>query len=397
MKLKKDILVIYYLIFIISTLNAQVSEIPFELGENGHVYLKVIANDTSKELKFIFDTGATSDLLNSTTAKKMGMKSNYQQEVKGAGESKTYDIVLNQKLTLLQNIEINNTHLVLADLSSLNEVLDKNVDGIIGYSLLSKYVTKIDYENKKLILYKEIKDVDVEGYNAIPFQFGDGIPIPQFDISFTLSNGITFTNTILFDSGAGLSLLVNAPFNRENQINEKAGKSLIFKSVNLNSESISEEIAIKSLTLGKFKFEELTALISYDTEGVSSWEGYLGILGATIIERFNIILDYNSKILYLKPNNNFGNEFDFPLSGIKLKKINNKIIIGYLDETTPAYKSGIREGDQLISINGETYGDKKLYYELLKKEGNEVTLKIINQNGEYKVIYIIEKIIINAC
>jgi predicted aspartyl protease len=144
MKLKKDILVIYYLIFIISTLNAQVSEIPFELGENGHVYLKVIANDTSKELKFIFDTGATSDLLNSTTAKKMGMKSNYQQEVKGAGESKTYDIVLNQKLTLLQNIEINNTHLVLADLSSLNEVLDKNVDGIIGYSLLSKYITKID-------------------------------------------------------------------------------------------------------------------------------------------------------------------------------------------------------------------------------------------------------------
>lgn len=64
----------------------------------------------------------------------------------GAGGTKSYDIILNQTLSLEKNIEIKNTHLVLTDLTKLKDKLEKNFDGIIGYSLLKKYVTKIDYE-----------------------------------------------------------------------------------------------------------------------------------------------------------------------------------------------------------------------------------------------------------
>jgi len=43
------------------------------------------------------------------------------------------------------------------------------------------------------------------------------------------------------------------------------------------SKSITEEIAIKSLSIGDYKFEGLTALISHDSLGLSSWDGYMGI------------------------------------------------------------------------------------------------------------------------
>lgn len=206
-------LITLFLSLIISIhLNAQIAEIPFEL-KNGLILLDVNVNDNTEANTFIFDTGATSDLLDSTSADKLGLEANYKHDVSGAGGTKSYDIILNQKLKLQNKIEINNTNLVLTDLTKLKDRLERNFDGIIGYSLLKKYITKIDYENQKMLLYNKIENTDTTGYKAINFEFENGIPIPQFDISITLRNGETYTDKILFDNGAGLTLLINTPYN----------------------------------------------------------------------------------------------------------------------------------------------------------------------------------------
>jgi hypothetical protein len=82
----KTIITTLLLTFIISiSSNAQIEEIPFEL-KNGLIFLKVNINDDSKARTFVFDTGATSDLLDSSTASKLGLKANYKQDVSGGGE-----------------------------------------------------------------------------------------------------------------------------------------------------------------------------------------------------------------------------------------------------------------------------------------------------------------------
>ena len=188
------------LVFIISIrLNAQIAEIPFEL-KNNLILLKVNINDDSEYKTFVFDTGASSDLLDSTTASKLGLKANYKQDISSGSGKKSYDIILHQKLTLQNKIEIDSTHLVISDLTKIKDKLERDFDGIIGYSLLKRYITKVDYESQKILLYNKIKSVDTIGYTAIPFEFANGIPIPQFDISVTLNNGESFTGRILFDS-----------------------------------------------------------------------------------------------------------------------------------------------------------------------------------------------------
>jgi hypothetical protein len=363
---------------------AQVAEIPFELEDNGHIYLKVRVNTSKEVLNFIFDTGATSDLLDSAAAEKLGLESDYQQPVSGAGGSQIYKMVLNQKLVLDENIEVDKTHLVLMNLARLNKVSEKTIDGILGYSLLKKYNAKIDYDNKKLVLYDKEEVINTIGYTAVPFEFGNGIPIPQFDVSITLNNGESYNGKILFDCGAGITLMANTPFCEKNALSKRAGKSMILKSENLARGSISEEIAIKSISVGGFRLDELTVLLAHDKEGVSSYDGYLGILGSQVIKRFNVILDYKSKVLYLKPNNAFNNEFIFPLSGIKLVYENGKIVIYTVDETSPAYEMGIREGDEIISINGDSSGNIKTYNRVLKRENADVSLKIKHADGETK-------------
>ena len=114
---KKKIITTLSLVFIISVhLNAQIVEIPFEL-KNDLILLKVNINDDSEYKTFVFDTGATSDLLDSTTAEKLGLKANYKQDVSGAGGTKSYDIILYQKLTLQNKIVIDSTHLILTNLT----------------------------------------------------------------------------------------------------------------------------------------------------------------------------------------------------------------------------------------------------------------------------------------
>lgn len=382
----KQIITTLSLVFIISVhLNAQIAEIPFEL-KNDLILLKVYINDDSEDKTFIFDTGATSDLLDSTTADKLGLKANYKQDVSGAGGAKSYDIILYQKLTLQNKIEIDSTHLVLTDLTRLKDRLERNFDGIIGYSLLKKYITKIDYENQKILLYNKIENIDTKGYKTINFKFENGIPIPQFDISITLRNGETYTDKILFDSGAGLTFLINTPYNENHKLSEKAGKSLISKSENLHGESISEDIAIQSMNIGGYELDEMVIGIAHDKDGVSSYENYLGILGAKVISRFNLVLDYSTSTLYIKPNKAFSKSFTFPVSGIKLKQIIGNILIDRAEETSSAYKKGIRKGDKLISINKDSSGDITVYSDLLTKENEKVCLTIINSEGKTKKI-----------
>lgn len=381
----KKIILLFALIISINS-KAQIAEIPFEL-KNGLILLDININDNTEANTFVFDTGATSDLLDSTTANKLGLEANYKQDVSGAGGTKSYDIILNQKYKLQNKIEINNTHLVLTDLTKLKERLERNFDGIIGYSLLKKYITKIDYENQKIFLYNKIENVDTEGYKTINFEFENGIPIPQFDISITMRNGETYTDKILFDSGAGLTLLINTPFSEIHKLSEKAGKSLISKSENLHGESISEDIAIQSMNLSGYELNDLVVSIAHDKNGASSYENYLGILGAEVISRFNIVLDYSSSTLYLKPNNSFSKSFEFPLSGIRLKKVDDNVIVDRVEETSSAYKQGIRKGDELIYINKDSSGIKT-FRKLLKKEGDTISLTTINSKGETKKIKI---------
>ena len=192
----------------------------------------------------------------------------------------------------------------------------------------------------------------------------------------------------MFDSGASLTLFINTPYNEKYQLSKKAGKSLISSSENLHGTSISESIAIKSMIIGGYEFSEMTISIAHDEEGVSSYENYLGILGAEIISKFDIILDYSSSTLYLKPNNTFNNPFEFPLSGIGLKNITGNIIIDKVEKTSSAYKKGIRKGDKLISINKDSSGDIGIFRDLLKKEDEKVCLVIVDSKGTIKKIKI---------
>ncbi len=374
-------------IFTLHTLTAQVASIPFEI-KNDIILIKLQLNDDNELRTFIFDTGATADVLDQTMAERMGLESNYQQEVPGAGGSQVYDIILGQQMTFANSIQLQNINFVLVDLHRLRDKLERDFEGIVGYSLIQEFVVVIDYESQELQLFERIEQVNTDGYQSLQFTFDNGIPIPQFEVGITLDNEKWYNGKIFFDSGAALSLSVNTPFNEKHQLDDQVGKQLISESENLGSKSISTDVAIKGMKFGPFELGEMVISIANDTEGVSSYPGYLGILGGEVISRFDVILDYSEMTLYLKPNERFSRPFEFPLSGISLKQQNDKILVYRVQSESPAYKKGLRAGDHIVSINSDYSGNLETYRELLKQEGETCTLKFSDNNGQIKEIEI---------
>lgn len=380
--MKRMILLVFLLTVIVS--QAQITKLPFKLLPGGHILLKVKMNKINQELDFVFDTGASTGVIDKATAKKLGLDSTEKVRVPGAGGVETYDLIRNQQLKISDKIDLSIPYMVSVDMTRFHEVSDKRYQGIIGYNLIHQNIMKIDYQNEELIIYKSFEDIDLNGYEKIPFEFHSGA-IPKIKLSFTL-NGQKYSGDVLFDSGAAQTLSINTPFVKKNNLNSLVDKKVVLKSENLGSTSTSEKIAIESVRIGKYKLNDLSIILSEDKQGVSSYDGLLGILGGKIIKRFNIILDYNNSTMYLKPNVLYKESFEFPMSSLRLKKKNGVIFIDELEENSSEYNAGLRKGDMIISMNGQSSKLIQFYKDLLKKEGETIKIKVKTKSKEIKTV-----------
>ena len=350
--------------------------LPFELYEDKYILITIPGLNSGDKLTFYFDTGASTTLLDKTVAERLNLKADFQQSVSGSSGNKMYDIVTARTLFLTPQLSIDNVNIVLEDLTRLNASIGNKFDGIIGNDILKHYLTKIDFTKKQILLYPFGEKLNTSTYTIIDFTFNNGIPIPQFPITIQLLNGDKFSGNVLFDSGAGLSLLLNTPFQQKNGVMDKVGNIITSSQNNLSNKTTTTLAVIKSLTIGTYTFDgKVPICISTDKDGVSSYEDYLGILGNDIINRFNIILDYSSKRLYLKPNDLYHKEFITAVSPVKLALIDGKIVISDVIEGTMAYHCGLREGQTVISINGLANQSIQAYRKMLLDENNEVEIK----------------------
>ena len=300
MKLVKYLLITGVLLTGKTELKAQIAQIPFET-RGSHLLVKVQTNQ-SDSLNFIFDSGATNISIDSLTAERAGVSKENRETVSvgGSGGTQHYKMALHQNLKL-GNIAINDVNMVLINFKSLSEATGVKLDGIIGYEVLNKYITKLDFEQKKISFYDQIKSVDTTGYTGIPFEFNKDILIPRFPVSITLANGETFTGRVMFDTGNAFTLIVSTPFSKYHNFNSKLGETSMQLGRGLNATTQDQLATINSMSFNGFNFGKMGIRLTINDQAEPK-DGYLGILGMEVIRRFHVILDYQQKKIYLKPN-----------------------------------------------------------------------------------------------
>ncbi len=334
MRFVKNLIIAFLIFNGNACLKAQVVQIPFEFNGK-HLFIKMQTGQ-SDTLHFIFDSGATGASIDSAVAEHAGIgkKNRRPVSVSGSGGTQNYTMALNQNLKL-KDLEINPIDLTLINFNTLSAVIGSKLDGIIGYDILNRYVTQLDFDHKKISLYDQIKSVDTTGYTGIPFEFNRGILIPRFPIAVTLANGETFTGKVMFDTGNVFSLLVSTPFSKYHDFSSKLGQITITNGMGLNAITQDQIATIQSMSFNGFNFGRMGIRLTVNDKAEPK-DGYLGILGIEVIRRFNVILDYAHKKIYLKPNQAYHEVFK--LEDVKENPKTESVVFLEKNKTKPGIK-----------------------------------------------------------
>ncbi len=304
--IKGAVIICFLSVLLAAPVKAQVTVIPFALKwKYMHVKVQIATSDT---LDLMFDSGATYTSIDSAVAERIGLSKLPHQpiDVGGMGGVQKNIMVPDQQIKT-GNIKIGHIDAVIFNYKPFATTTNVPLDGVIGFDILNNFVTAINFDNKKISLFNAVKDVDTTGYQCIPFEFING-DIPHINASIKLPNGELLSGKVMFDLGAAISLLITADFNKYHSIKQKVKVNSAGSGMGIGLSFRSEQATVDAVLIKQLSISMVPLILVSDPESKGA-DGYMGILGIDIISRFNLIMDYANKRIYMKPNQSFNQQF----------------------------------------------------------------------------------------
>ncbi|MES1214999.1 MAG: aspartyl protease family protein [Bacteroidota bacterium] len=354
----------------------------------GVMLLRGTFADQPDSLNFILDTGSGGISLDSSTAAYFGVKRvPSDKTIRGIAGTRKVSFVYNQKLHL-PGLTIDSLNFHINDYSILTNVYGERIDGIIGYSLLSRYILTLDFDSSIVSFYtKGYYKYPKGGYLLRPIITTLPVQVAR------IKDSKTITSRFLFDMGAGLCLMLSSDFMKDSALLSKKRKLYAKEAEGLGGKVDMQASVVREFKLGPYKFKNVPVYIFDDTYNVTSYPYLGGILGNDLLRRFNVVLNYERRDIYLKPNTHFAEQFDYAYTGIELYSIDGQIIIGDVAEGSPAEKCGLKEGDVVIGINRTFDQNLSHYKAALQVPGERVKIVINRDNKLMDLVFKVKSIL----
>ncbi len=329
--------------------------IPF-YSSNSLIIIPVSING-NPPVNFLVDTGVRTNILFSKTlGDELGLTYTRRLSLVGAdgisnlmaSVSPINELDLGPIIGKFQNL------LVLEeDFLELESVIGVPVYGIIGYEFFKFNPIRIDYDDGKLDFFQtNSMKWKPPFYKKLSMSIEDSKP--YIDAKVKQKSGKIIQPKLLIDTGANHGLLLNRettddidmpPLFIESEIGQSLG-GLLFGYIG----------RVEYLKLNKLKLENV--LTSYPDETAFSYvikdSGRQGSLGAEVLGRTKLIIDYPRERLFIKKADNFYSPFEFDMSGLAFKKVpgdQTRIVISNVRDGSPGEMVGVLPFDEIVSIN----------------------------------------------
>lgn len=339
--------------------------IPFEII-NGHIRVKISINN-SRPLNFVFDTGAAANLLDEQVAKDLGLSQSGDISIQGAAGSSQMQMTEKTDYSIGKTVFKNQVFAVM-DLNHLGEEGAK-IDGVLGASVLLKYVAELDYDNQEIRLHDDMEGLSTKGYEAYKYSLTP-FRIPIIESTLELANGEKITGKYFVDTGAALAILFNSNLVRDYDLLNTMGDNYPMISTSLSNQDTDYVSAVPKFTLFDKSFEGFTARLSQAKQGVNSFQGYHGIIGFQLLKRFNTIFDYANERMYVKPNKAFNALFPRSYSGLAVEKRGAGYQVTRVIEGSAGAEAKIKKGDIIERLDGKSFltsSEFKRYFQETQK------------------------------
>lgn len=402
--------------------------IPFTFVDN-LIFIPVEINNT--KLNMLLDSGSEPSLIFSFPENNsIPLHNTKKIKISGLGNEEIVEGIFSDKNTVNVNNYINKEFELLV-------ILDENlnfssrigipVNGILGYSFFKNNIVEIDYQKKKITLYKDrkiLKKRKLKSFTPLPINVVNDraylevkakLDEKELDLKLLVDTGL----------GDGLWLFENDVIKSNNNyfldvLGEGIGGTVFGKKSRLDE-----------IQFSKFKFK--SPLVSYpDTASYRQLRlitNRNGSIGGGILKRFTILMDYVGGQLFLKRNSFFDDPFNYNMSGIEIQhagiewikedvvnnskpsdplNINNLAYdtnslkykftlkpvyeIASVRKDSPAESAGLLAGDRILRINRKNVGNltKQKIDEMLHDEDGktieiEIERKGVKREFEFKL------------
>ncbi|HSV12075.1 MAG TPA: aspartyl protease family protein [Hanamia sp.] len=352
----------------------------FKQLSGGVILLKAHFNNISDTFNFILDTGSGGISLDSTTTEM------YQiphvpsgRYIYGIAGVRKVDFAQHNRLSF-PGITIDSLDFYINNYEVLSSVYGIRIDGIIGYSFLSRYIVKVNFDSLTISIFQPgFLRYPEHGFLLRP-QFR-GLPI----IPLRIKDSKTVNSKYFFDTGAGLCFLLSKQFKDDSAVLLKKRKPLPIEVQGLGGKRRMQLTVIKELQIGSYKFRKVPTYILDDEFNVLSYPTLGGLIGNDILRRFNLIINYPQREIHLLPNGHFRDPFDYSYTGMTMYNLDGEILIDDIIEGSPADKSGLKNGDIIMAVNNNFSGNLETYKNLLQKTGTKIEV-LVMRNKIPKII-----------
>lgn len=363
----KIICIFFFLVSAFSKIHAQeefvepisrkLTTIGFTQFTGGVILFKAMIDGVPDSLNFILDTGSGGISLDSTTVLEFGLKASEPERiVRGIGGTRKVGFVKNRSMTI-NGLTIDSLNYHVLDYGVLSALYGEKVDGIVGYSVLSRYIVKIDYEKHELSFWSN---------GAIKYPKGGYIMKPRISkiplLPAAIKDAESRKLNYLFDIGAGLTVLFSNDYIEDSAFLKRKRKKYLKQGEGLGGKVDFYLSVMKELKVGHYRFRNVPINIFDDEYNVTSYPSLGGLVGNEIFRRFNCILNYKNEEIHITPNKFFYDPFDYAYSGLEIYLVDGKAIIGDIPKGSPADKAGLFAGDEVLAVNkkfGMTLNDLK--------------------------------------
>ena len=392
--------------------------IPFQLINN-LIFIPINVNGV--ELNFLLDTGVEETILLSLEDKEELNFNNVEKiKLRGLGKEEAIEgLRSNDNILSVKELVDNhhNLYIVLDQSFNFSTHIGIPVNGIIGYSFFKNKLVEINYDKKKLFVYKNDKNLQKKinrRYTRIPITIERNKPYTEAWITM---NDEEIRAKLLLDIGNSDALWVFQDSSPDFKVPDKSFDDFLGKG--FSGDVLGKRTRISKFRLGTFEFDNPIIAMpdSNSIKSVSMVENRVGSIGGEIFKRFTILLDYSNNQLFIAKSNHFDVPFQYNMSGIELQnegmqwvqetvplktvsvmehtfdengdkidanfkyKFSLKPIytIASIRKDSPAERCGLRKGDTIITINkmeGYKYSLQQINEILKSEDGKWLTFEI---------------------
>ena len=335
-----------------STASVPIS-IPFELITR-HIIIPVRINN-SRPLSFVLDTGDKYGIVNTETAKSLGLNLQGQTKVGGAGSEMLDGSFVQGANWTLPGLEGFSQPVMLAiPLGKLATRFGHDFDGIVGSDFIKQFVVEVDYERRVIRLHNKDSFSYSGSGQSLAMEL-DRQGHPTIEAEVTPLGGQPIKHKFVLDIGAGGALALHSPFVTEHNLLRPDLKTIrAIGAGGAGGKTTGRVGRVAELKIGKFRIAAPLTLFSQDKSGAFAGTALAGNIGQQVASKFKLFLDYDHRRIILEPAASFSEPFDRAFGGIALSaEDQNYTTFRILEvlENSPASEIGLQENDIITKVD----------------------------------------------